>query len=462
WHLTHHDNHWNALADSQSLERYGFSGGTYPSPDGAPGQGSRVDPRIVAQFHEWFSQASEQKPWCTTVSLVNPHDIAWWYKWSDRVAGEIATPVMPRRLPANFETPQLLNERNKPRLQRSLQETAAQSFGVVPFTGPEAPGWWGAMLDLYARLRIEVDAHIGQVLETLASRPRVAANTVVLFTSDHGEYGGAHGLRGKGASAYEEAIRVPLIVKDPRGVLVRAPRQIRNQLTSSVDVAPLLLSIATGSQGWRGEPRYAHLADRLDVARILSHPSAPGRSHVLHTTDEVVTEFASEPYAWNAPLHVIALRTATAKLATYSRWREGTTEPLLSGQEPELYDYRTHSGRLELRNEASHSPLEGALRKRLEGAVQRELRGELPAHLHRARERGFRDYFQTATRAAKGAAAARLRRPEVEPPGVRTPYLNTSDQSAGRAIAPAADLARARRARAPRGPRHSWRRTKLD
>ena len=45
----------------------------------------------------------------------------------------------------------------------------------------------------------------------------MAANTVIVFTSDHGEYGGSHGLRGKGAGAYEEAIRVPLLVKDNRG-----------------------------------------------------------------------------------------------------------------------------------------------------------------------------------------------------------------------------------------------------
>ena len=45
---------------------------------------------------------------------------------------------------------------------------------------------------------------------------------MIVFTSDHGEYGASHGLRGKGASAYEEGIRVPLIVKDPRGHAHRA------------------------------------------------------------------------------------------------------------------------------------------------------------------------------------------------------------------------------------------------
>ncbi|WP_454175421.1 sulfatase-like hydrolase/transferase [Gordonia sputi] len=40
-------------------------------------------------------------------------------------------------------------------------------------------------------------------------------NTIVVFTSDHGEMGGAHGLRGKGPFAYEECIHLPMHVRHP-------------------------------------------------------------------------------------------------------------------------------------------------------------------------------------------------------------------------------------------------------
>ena len=410
WHLTHGDNKWNPGRGSRWLERYGFAGGTYPSPDGAPGQGWHVDPQIAGQFERWLSTVGESGPWCTTVSFVNPHDIAWWYDWSDRVPAEAEAPSVIAALPPNFETPELLQARNKPLLQRSLQETAAASFGPVPFTGPEVTSTWLGMLDLYAKLQLEVDAHIGRVLDALESRPRVAANTVVVFTSDHGEYGGSHGLRGKGAGAYEEAIRVPLIVKDPRGVLTTAPEIERTQLTSSVDVAPLLLSIAGGSDEWRRERRYAHLARRLDMAGILADPTASGRPYVLHVTDETVTEFANEPYAADAPLHVVALRTAAAKYATYSNWAEAGIQQLTEGQERELYDYRTGNGRLELDNVAGRSPLENALDAMLRRAFAEELRCPLPLHLHAARERGFVDYFTVATRIATRAATHRAER----------------------------------------------------
>lgn len=429
WHLTHHDNHWNELTGEQALERYGFAGGIYPSPDGAPGQGWRVDPQIAARFGDWFAEEGGSGPWCTTVSFVNPHDIAWWYKWTDRVPAELSAPPAVHRLPPNFETPEMLRDRRKPRLQRSFQETAAASFGPVPFTGPEANGIWLEFLDLYTKIQLEVDRHIGSVLRTLESRPEVAANTVIVFTSDHGEYGGSHGLRGKGASAYEEAIRIPLLVKDPRGQLTSEPDVVRTQLTSSVDVAPLLLTIATGSNNWRRDSLYSYLANRLDLTSILADPGAPGRPYVLHATDETVTEFAIEPYDANAPLHIIAMRTPQAKFATYTYWPEKGIGPLSVGEEVELYDYSTHGGRLELHNSAGHSPLEGTLRAQLEVAISEELRGPLPKHLTEAHARGFADYFSTARHAATTAAVRRKRRSEREggpgtepgPPGA-TPF----------------------------------------
>jgi arylsulfatase A-like enzyme len=414
WHLTHHDNKWTRAIGRPYLEDYGFSGGTYPSPDGGPGQGFRVDPEIARQFEHWFAHEGGGEPWCTTVSFVNPHDIAWWYKWTDRVPAEAQAPKEIGRMPPNFETPELLIERNKPLLQRTFQDTAAASFGPVPFTGPEASSKWLEFLDLYMKIQLGVDDHIGRVLQTLERRPEVAENTVIVFTSDHGEYGGSHGLRGKGASAYEEGIRVPLLVKDPRDVLTSSPERVREQLTSSVDLAPLLLTIASGSEDWRREPHYSHIAGRADLAGILADPTAPGRPYVLHATDETVTEFAIEPYAADAPLHVVALRTPAAKLATYTNWPAEGIEPLSRGEEHELYDYSTHSGRLELHNSASQSALEEPLQAELESAFRDELRRPLPPRLTAAHARGFADYFSTARTAAAAAAARRKLRSERE------------------------------------------------
>jgi arylsulfatase A-like enzyme len=408
---------WHLNPDpSAPLSEYGFSGGTYPSPNGSPGQGTLVDSSIAGQFIDWFQGHSGPEPWATTVSFVNPHDIAWWHRFTERIPAESEPPPRAVSLPGNYETPEQLLEKSKPLLQRSLQETAARSFGAVPFADPETLAWWTNMMDTYLLLQGYVDAQIGRVLETLASRPEVAANTIVIFTSDHGEYAGSHGMRGKGASAYEEAIRVPLAVYDPRGLLTREIQQPRVQLTSSADVAALMLTIAWGSGSWRTHPRYAHIAGRLDLAAICASAQAPGRSWVLHATDEDVTEFASELHAAEAPRHVVSLRSPQGKLTLYSNWQPGTTSVEAGGQESELYDYSSEEGQLELSSQQrSGSPLEDELWQTLEdSAIPGELQAPLPSALRPAQNDAFDRYFAFEEREA--AKVLRARRNESQEP----------------------------------------------
>jgi arylsulfatase A-like enzyme len=401
WHLNPHAN--------ASLQPYGFSGGTYPSPNGSPGQGTEVDPSIVDQFEDWFDQESGSEPWCTTVSLVNPHDIAWWYRFTSEIPGESEPPAWVSQIPPNFETPEQLQKRGKPLLHRSLQETAARSFGAVPFAGEELIGAWSGLMNTYLLLQSYVDRQIGRVLAKLSSRPEVSANTVILFTSDHGEYGGSHGMRGKGASAYEEAIHVPLYVSDRRGIATAATGVPRNQLTSSVDIVPLLLSIATGSDSWRSERSLAHLAGRHDLAAICADAQAPGRLWVLHATDEDVTEFASDIHDAEAPRHVVALRTEQGKLGLYSNWGQESIEAEPTGQEVECYDYSSDVGQAELANAAGSSSLEEQLRATLEQeAIPNELHAPLPAYLQGPQRKGMSDYFDVDAGEGEKAAASHL------------------------------------------------------
>ena len=320
------------------------------------------------------------------------------------------------RLPPNYETPELLLERHKPRLQRSFQETAAASFGPVPFTGPEAPGRWLQFLDLYIKLQLEVDRHIGHVLRTLESRPEVAANTVIVFTSDHGEYGASHGLRGKGASGYEEGIRVPLIVKDPRGVLTRAPAaaahaahlERRRRAAAADDRAP---ARATGAAS-RTTPTSpaGSTSPRSSPTR-----TAPGRRYVLHATDETVTEFAIEPYAADAPLHVVALRTPRGQvrdLLQLARRRASSRSP--TGRKPSCTTTARRPGASSCTTAPATARSKKACSRSTSGAFADELRAPLPARLVAAHARGFADYFSTARNAATSAAARRKRRSERE------------------------------------------------
>ncbi|WP_405495402.1 sulfatase-like hydrolase/transferase [Nocardia sp. NBC_00511] len=385
WHLGH-------FADTTpgGLDRYGFDGGTYPSPNGAPEQGLQMDGRIVDQFVDWFNTDAAQGPWCTTVSLVNPHDIQWWPRWTRRTLAFNNIPRWINDLPGNFETLDQLSR--KPRLQKALVEVSAATFGLAPYGTPGADQEWIDMRNLYLWFQQQVDTQIGRVLTELATRPEVADNTVVVFTSDHGDYAGSHGLHGKGGGAYDEAIRVPLFVHDPRGRLTPAPGT-RDQLTSSIDLAPLLLTIGTGGNGWRSDDRYAHLARRHDIAAVAADPGAAGRPWVLHTTDEHSIEEAAVRFNDDAPGHVIAVRTADAKFVRYSQWVQGSSDiDPAHAEEYELYDYSTDGGRLELDNSAA---VGGALRdsmSRLHDEAVAELHEPLPSYLAQAQQDGWNDY----------------------------------------------------------------------
>ena len=76
-----------------------------------------------------------------------------------------------------------------------------------------------------------------------------------------------------------------------------------------------------------------------------------------------MTEFAIEPYAADAPLHIVAMRTPEGQVRDLLQLARQGIEPLAAGREAELYDYATHGGRLELDNSAGESPLEDALRE---------------------------------------------------------------------------------------------------
>ncbi len=75
-------------------------------------------------------------------------------------------------------------------------------------------------------------------LETLG----LAENTVVVFTSDHGDYLGAHRLFLKGVPAFDEAYRVPLILA---GAGIPAGQQI-DQVVSALDLPPTLMDLLLG------------------------------------------------------------------------------------------------------------------------------------------------------------------------------------------------------------------------
>lgn len=91
---------------------------------------------------------------------------------------------------------------------------------------------------LYYGQTTAVDDCVGQVLAGLDGAG-LAEDTIVVLTSDHGDLLGSHGLFNKNRH-YDEAIRVPMIIRYPRQI---RPAAVDRQIASLVDLTPTLLEL---------------------------------------------------------------------------------------------------------------------------------------------------------------------------------------------------------------------------
>ncbi len=94
----------------------------------------------------------------------------------------------------------------------------------------------------YYAMISEVDHWVGKILNTL-DELGIADNTIIVFTSDHGEWLGEHLQYGKGYWAQDSVSRVPLIIRVPEAIGGAAGRQVSN-IVECVDVVPTLLDLA--------------------------------------------------------------------------------------------------------------------------------------------------------------------------------------------------------------------------
>jgi N-acetylglucosamine-6-sulfatase len=90
------------------------------------------------------------------------------------------------------------------------------------------------------RSLMAIEDGVGEILKALSDTGRLD-NTIVVFTSDNGYFYGEHGLSVERRLAYEESIRMPLLVRYPK--LVK-PGRVVDQFALNLDLAPTLLDLA--------------------------------------------------------------------------------------------------------------------------------------------------------------------------------------------------------------------------
>ncbi|QKT09224.1 sulfatase-like hydrolase/transferase [Gordonia sp. X0973] len=295
WHL-------NAAFDVENPERlftkemdaYGFSDFVWPGDVvGHTLGGYRYDNVIGGTAVSWLRNkgrplADEKKPWALFVSLVNPHDIMYFntdapgehiqdngrllMKAAPAPENSIYDKTWGAPLPSNLTQP--FDEPGRPAAHGEFDRAWGYTLGRIP---PDEARWQ-RFSDFYLNSIRTVDAQL-ETIQNELDNLGLADNTIVVFTSDHGEMGGAHGLRGKGPFAYEECIHLPMHVRHPD---IKGGQDYR-ALTSHIDLVPSILSMAGISSTHAAEYAGRELPGR-DFTPSMQQP----RKAELHSVRDTI------------------------------------------------------------------------------------------------------------------------------------------------------------------------------
>jgi len=219
------------MQKNNDLEPHGFSdwnlmgdlaGGNY--------EGYSDDSYVVGDAIRWLhstgaSLNNDGKSFFLAVNLVNPHDIMYFntdkkgenVQWNENLSLEI------NRAPENKIYSNTYNDTGIPiswnepidapgRVQAHMEYYLLWNRRVG--TIPSEEERWERFRDYYYNCLQDSDNHLLNFLEELYNIG-IYENTIIIFTSDHGEMMGAHGLRGKGGFMYDYNIHVPLIIYHP-------------------------------------------------------------------------------------------------------------------------------------------------------------------------------------------------------------------------------------------------------
>jgi choline-sulfatase len=259
------------------LNPYGFAGWIGPEPHGSSplDSGSSVPPDKRGRDVSFAEQAQEliqeldqhpsSAPWLVVCSFTNPHDICCWgllEQYPDSgyefyIGSEV--PAADKLFTSGFQDSFTEDLSQKPSAQASYRD----KYHI--FQQPIVDV--GKYHQYYYQLLKNVDEQMNNVFQALLNSVHYKDNTIVVFTSDHGELLSAHGdMHQKFYQAYEETTRVPLMVWGPS--FFAGQRSI-DTLTSHADLAPTLLGLAGIDAAHQEEIRQALAVNHSDAAPFV-------------------------------------------------------------------------------------------------------------------------------------------------------------------------------------------------
>ena len=177
---------------------------------------------------KFFEESKPGEPFCLTVAFKEPHGP---FNYFDP---EIPDPYQDIQLPA----PPSFNTGNWMEQPQFIRKSLNSDGSELKLKHSER---FLKEQRIFYRTVSRADTAVGEILAAL-KRLKLDENTIVIFSSDHGSLLGDHGLSGKWLM-YENSIRVPLIIYDPRADQGKSQGR-RDQIALNIDLAPTILSLA--------------------------------------------------------------------------------------------------------------------------------------------------------------------------------------------------------------------------
>ena len=257
---------WPENAYTQWLEKQGVSWQQLydqPDPDALPSS-DFVKRGVPAKYHQTTFCAEKtiefikggddgNRPWFFSFNCFDPHH-------PFDPPPEYLQRYDPDDMPLPKQREGELSE--KPTFQQLDHEWAHNNPGEFHTSALSEKDHREVTAAYYAMCEL-IDDQVGRILKALDDSGQ-RDNTIVIFMSDHGEMLGDHGLYFKGPHFYDEAIRVPLIMRWPGQF--QADQQV-DDLVELIDLAPTLLELAgiqTPADRLQGQSLLPALTDSLD------------------------------------------------------------------------------------------------------------------------------------------------------------------------------------------------------
>lgn len=241
-----------------------------------------------------FIDGQGEKPWCLHLSFIKPH---WPY-------------MAPAPYHRMYGIDDCLPVQREPADARESAHPVHKAFMQNPeslvFSRDEARA---TVIPTYMGLITQIDDHLGRLFAHLEAGGRMR-DTMVVFTSDHGDFLGDHWL-GEKELFHECSSRVPLIVYDPDPA-ANATRGTRDsRLVESIDLAPTFVEAAGGTAP-------AHILEGRSLLPLL-RTASPGNKSVAWR-DAVFSELDYSPSGARLVLGVSAA-AARATMVRTERWK---------------------------------------------------------------------------------------------------------------------------------------------